>query len=366
MSQIRDTLRRFDRPLLVGVAGVLIFGLLAIASVDLSHGGTFTLLQKQLTSLAVGLVVALAAALAHPEFFRSTSRWWYVAGLILLASVLFFGVIIRGTRGWFLFGPFSFQPVEFMKVALVLVMARIIDRRGRAFRTALFFFGTALIAGIPLFLVFAQPDLGGSVVLGAVWLWLVLFVGTKRAYILLLVSALVATAALGWFVFLKPYQKDRVLTFIQRDRDIKGAGYNVQQSVIAVGSGNFFGRGFGYGSQNQLDFVPERQTDFIFSVIGEEFGFVGVITFFACYTIIGWRLMVHALLARDDFTLVVLVGALGLFLTQVFINIGGAVGILPVTGIALPLVSYGGSSLMMHLLLIGIVQGIAAHQVTQH
>lgn len=356
-------LKQFDWIFFGAVLGAVSIGLLAIASVDLSRGGGLTLLAHQFISVVLGVGVALVLGTIHPEFFRATSRTWYGLGLILLITVLIVGTTLRSTKGWFVFGAFSFQPIEFVKIAFLLTMARVIDRRGRAFHTALFFFGTALVALMPMSLVMAQPDLGGALVLGALWLCLILFVGTRRAYVLLLLGAVVAIAVIGWFVILKPYQKDRFTSFIHPTRDPLGAGYNVQQSIIAIGSGNFWGRGFGYGSQNQLSFLPERQTDFVFSVIGEELGFVGVMALFGCYIIIGWRIIRLARGCRDDFTLTILIGTAGLWLTQVTVNMGGAMGLLPLTGITLPFVSYGGSSLIMNFVLVGVVESIASHQV---
>ncbi len=355
---------RYDVPLLLGAGGLIVLGLLAIASVDLSRGAGFIFLRRQLIACGIGVAIAVIVARVHPEFFRATSRWWYAAAVALLGLVLIFGTNIRGTRGWFAFGGFLFQPVEWAKVALIATLARIIDRRGRVFQSALFFFGTALIAGIPFVLVLLQPDLGSALMLGAVWLWLILFVGTRRAYVFLLVTTMVVAALVAWFVVLQPYQKERLISFVRPAHDPRGAGYNVQQSIIAVGSGKFFGRGFGYGSQNQLSFLPERQTDFIFSVIGEELGFVGVSALFGFFVLCGWRLLVIARRCHDDFTLMVVMGACGLWLAQIVVNIGGTLGMLPVTGIPLPLVSYGGSSLLMNLLLLGIVQSISSHQVS--
>ncbi len=354
--------RSFDWVLFGAVFGAILIGLLAISSVDLSYGTTLSLLKHQLVALGLGVVAVFVLSRMHPEVFRATSRTWYFVGLAFLIAVLLFGQTVRGTKGWFQMAGFSFQPVEFMKLALALTFARVIDRRGRAFKTALFFFGTALLVLVPMFLVMRQPDLGSALVLGGLWLWLLFFVGTRRAYLLLLLGSFIVVAMLGWFVLLKPYQKDRLSSFIDPQRDPLGTGYNVQQSIIAIGSGGFFGKGYGYGSQNQLNFLPERQTDFVFSVVGEELGFVGVLALFACYVVVGWRIVRHAIAARDDFRLAVLMSALGLWLMQIVINLGGTTGLLPVTGIALPFVSYGGSSLIINLILLGVVESIISHQ----
>lgn len=358
------SLRSLDWILCGAAIGVMALGLLAISSVDLSYGDGFPLLRRQLLAAGIALAVAFVISRVHPEFFRATSRTWYFFGVALLVLVLIFGETIRGTKGWFQFAGFSFQPVELMKIALLLVLARIIDRRGRQFQTGLFFFGTALVVLIPIVLVMIQPDLGSALVLGGLWLWLVMFVGTRRVFLLMVLTSVVAAAVLGWAVFLKPYQKERLLAFVQPERDPLGSGYNVQQSIIAIGSGGWLGRGFGYGSQNQLNFLPERQTDFIFSVIAEELGFLGVTALFVGYFLIGWRIVRRAQSARDDFTLSVLMGALGLLVIQIVVNVGGTLGVVPVTGITLPLVSYGGSSLIMNGVLLGVVLSITSHQTT--
>ncbi len=360
---MRYEFRHFDWILCGAVLGAVAIGFLAIASVDLSRGVGFYLLGRQSLALGIGSIVALLLGTVHPEFYRATSRMWYGIGLLLLGAVLVVGATIRSTKGWFVLGGFSFQPLEFVKIALLLTLARVIDRRGRVFTSALFFFGTALVAILPMALVMLQPDLGGSLVLAALWFLLVLIVGTRRSFVLLLLGTVMVIGVVGWVGILKPYQKERFVSFINPGKDPLGAGYNVQQSIIAVGSGKFWGRGFGYGSQNQLSFLPERQTDFVFSVVGEELGFVGVLALFICYGIIGWRLVRIAGSCRDDFTQPVIMGALGLWLVQIVVNVGGATGILPLTGIALPFVSYGGSSLVMNLVLVGIVQSIASHQV---
>lgn len=354
--------RNIDWTLFFAVLGVTVLGLLAIASVDLSYGAGFVFLQKQLISLALGIVCVVVLIKTPPAVLRATSRTWYFVALALLVLVLFFGSAIRGTRGWFNFGTFNFQPVEFAKIALLLVLARTIDLRGRIFKSGLFFFGTAIVAFALVILVLLQPDLGSALVLVGLWILLILYVGTKRGFILLLLGTTVAVAALSWLVFLKPYQKDRFSSFVQPERDPLGSGYNVQQSIIAVGDGKFFGRGLGYGPQNQLNFLPERQTDFVFAVIGEELGFLGVAALFVCFFVIGWRVWRITVRARDDYTLVLVFGTFGLWFIQATVNLGATVGVLPVTGITLPFVSYGGSSLIANFILLGIVESVASRQ----
>ncbi len=370
-SAIRSFLLGTDWVLVLSVLTLAAFGLAAIYSIDLGRGLGFGQTKTQVFALVLGLVLMFALSRVPKSAWRSYSLLAYVLGVLVLLYVVLFGVEIRGTRGWIIFAGFSFQPVEFMKVGMVLFMAYLIERSGRAFATFTFFSKTALYAVVPVLLVLLQPDLGSAITLFVVWLGLVLMVGIKRRYVLLLAVGLVVVAVLGWLFVLQGYQKDRIMTFIDPNRDPLGAGYNVQQSIIAVGSGRVFGRGLGQGSQTQLRFLPEAQTDFIFSVIAEELGFIGVSVVFIAFIALWYRLIRIALAAKDDFGLFVVLGATMLIFGEVGINVGATLGSMPVTGIALPFVSAGGSSLLLHLILIGILlsvhrsAGVQEHQYVE-
>lgn len=348
----------FDWVLFTAVMLLAAIGFAAIYSVDLSRGTELALFRKQSVALVLGLIILFLASALQRSFYRSYAKWIYWLAVILLISVLFFGRSIRGTTGWFVFGNFSLQPVEFAKVALLLMLSYIIAYLGRRFDRPLFFFGTGAVAASPVILVLLQPDLGSALLLGVVWLGLALLVGTRRVYIVSLLAVLLAAAALGWFFVLKDYQKERVLTFMDPARDPLRSGYNVSQSIIAIGSGKMFGRGLGFGSQSQLRFLPEAQTDFVFSVIGEELGFAGAVTVVALFMVVIWRLLLIARETNDDFVSTFAGGTAILLFSQFFINIGANLGILPVTGVTLPFVSYGGSSLIACLLLIGIAESM--------
>ncbi len=347
-----------DWVLILSVLTLVAFGLAAIYSIDVGTGGSLSETKTQLVALALGGVAMVFISHVPKSAWRSYSLLAYGIGVLILIYVLVFGVQIRGTRGWIFLGSVSFQPVEFMKIALVLFMAYLIERSGRAFASFTFFSKTALYALVPIALVLLQPDLGSAIVLFVVWFGLLLIVGINRKYVLLMTVLLALVAVLAWFFVLAPYQKDRIFTFVDPGRDPLGAGYNVQQSIIAVGSGRVFGRGLGSGSQTQLRFLPEGQTDFIFSVIAEELGFAGVSVVFVALFLIWYRLIRIAMRTKDDFGLFVVLGTAVLIFGEVAINIGAALGIMPVTGIALPFVSAGGSSLLMHLLLIGVVLSV--------
>ncbi len=350
--------RSFDWPLFTAVFLLILMGMAAVYSVDLSRGSDLSYFKKQLLALGIGLVVLFIAGLSQHTLWRYLAKWWYLFSLILMGAVLIFGETVRGTKGWFSFGNLSFQPVEMAKIGLILMIAYIISRFGRRFDRPLFFFGTGAVAFLLLGLTMLQPDLGSAILLGIVWFGMVWVVGARRLYLALLVAGVVSMAVIGWFFFLKDYQKDRLANFINPGRDPLGSGYNVTQSIIAVGAGKLFGRGLGFGSQSQLRFLPEAHTDFVFSVIGEELGLAGIAAILILFAIVFWRLLLIIQKSDDDFVAATATGILILFFIQLFTNVGANLGLLPVTGVTLPFVSYGGSSLVINLLLIGILESM--------
>ncbi len=349
---------KFDWILASAVLLLIILGLEAIYSVDLSRGGGLLYFRKQLLAMGIGLVVFVVASVTHYSLFRSAAKLAYLGAGMLLVGVLFLGQTIRGTRGWFVVGGFSFQPVEFAKVALILMLAYIIVHFGRRFERPLFFIGTGIVTLLLMGFTMLQPDLGSAVLLGLIWLGLMFLVGARRQYFVYLGVAFAIFSVIAWAFLLKPYQKERLHNFIDPARDPLGSGYNVTQAIIAVGSGQWFGRGLGFGSQSQLRFLPEAQTDFVFSVVAEELGFAGSMVLLLLYGIILYRLYLIMYRTKDDFILATVGGVMVLLFSQLFINVGAEIGILPVTGVTLPFVSYGGSSLIINLLLIGMVESM--------
>ncbi|PIT86493.1 MAG: rod shape-determining protein RodA, partial [Candidatus Magasanikbacteria bacterium CG10_big_fil_rev_8_21_14_0_10_43_6] len=268
--------RGYDWIITVVIFILTALGLAAIYSVDLSRGESLTYFPTQLIAFFIGLLVFILARNVHKTRYESGARIIYILGLLLLIGVLFFGVTIRGTTGWFRVFGFSFQPAEFAKLALVLLFGWWMSKQGRRYYSLEFVLSSGIAAGLYVGLILLQPDLGSALVLVGIWFGLLLFSGTKKRYIALLVGVVIATFVFGWFFLFQPYQKERLLTFVDPSRDPLDTGYNVTQSIIAIGSGKMFGRGLGFGSQSQLHFLPEAQTDFISSVIGEELGFVGL------------------------------------------------------------------------------------------
>jgi len=351
--------QKFDWVLALSAIVLTCIGFAAIYSVDLSRGESLIYIPRQLLACVIGMGIFLIASHVHITLYENNARAMYVLALLLLVAVLFFGVTIRGTTGWFRIFGFSFQPAEIAKVALVLFLAWRVERQARRFEQWQFVVATMVVTLILAGLIMMQPDLGSALVLVSMWFAVISFVGTKKRYIVGLIIIGIITIVVAWFGLFEVYQKERVLTFLNPERDPLGSGYNVSQSIIAIGAGNIWGRGLGFGSQSQLHFLPEAQTDFIFSVIGEELGFVGTSLVLILYFIILWRLALIASHARSDFSTYTAFGILCIFFFHVIINIGAVIGLLPVTGITLPFLSYGGSSLIINFFLIGIAESVA-------
>lgn len=359
LSRISRQARYIDFVLPLSVFILISIGLVSLYSIDLSRGTELRYFSTQAVSFLLGIGVALVAGSLHATRYRAVSRLAYFTAFFLLLGVLFFGYSIRGTTGWYHFLGFSFQPAEFGKVALILMLARLVSKSGRRFDSPKFLISSILITAGLAGLVMLQPDLGSSLVLFGIWFGILFLTGVKKRYVLGVIALVGVVSVLGWFFFLKDYQKERILTFANPERDPLGTGYNVTQSIIAIGAGQFMGKGLGRGSQSQLHFIPEAQTDFIISVIGEELGFLGMMMILFLYGLIIYRLTRIGMRARDDFSAYTVLGIACLFFLQMLINLGGAIGLLPVTGVTMPFLSYGGSSLIINLLLIGIAESIA-------
>jgi rod shape determining protein RodA len=316
------------------------------------------LLLRQLVWGMVGLVTLWLLSRVRLDVFERLAPLLYGVGLIALAAVLVFGVARGGNRAWIAIGPLTIQPSEFVRLAVILMVAAwLADRRGDRLKTGDVVVAVLLV-GIPVGLIILEPDLGVALTYlpilgGALWLG-----GLPRtAWIILIVLALISSSA-AWRYVLKPYQKDRVLTLLQPERDPFGAGYQVRQSKIAVGSGGISGQGLGRGSQSQLRFLPAQHTDFAFAVWAEATGFVGTTILLLAYALLFTRIAKVALTtdSRHGLILAALVGAWLVF--QVVVSLGMVLGWLPTTGVTLPLFSYGGSSLISTCAALGIVQSV--------
>jgi rod shape determining protein RodA len=323
-----------------------------------ANGPHAMIYYKQLLWYTIGLSVMVISFCFN---YKRLDRWafvLYIFGIILLVWVLFFGKYVSGSRRWLILGPVSFQPSELIKLLVIIVLARYYSRTadtgGLTLRQL---FTPMIITTIPFILIVKQPDLGTAILLVLIAASMTLFVKIERRSLVYLAIAGVVTIPLVWF-YLKGYQKQRILTFLNPDRDPLGAGYHIIQSKIAIGSGLLYGKGFLKGTQNALNFLPEQHTDFIFSVLAEEWGFIGSsVVLIIFMLLLLWGLNI-ALGCRDPFGTILCVGITAMMFWQVFINIGMVMGLMPVVGVPLPFVSYGGSSIMTMMICIGLLLNV--------
>ena len=340
---------------------LLLLGLLMVYSTTNTDSGVSLLMRQGLFAL-VGLTGMFFLALYDYRGLKKLTPWLYLGVVAALLFVYFFGPAVRGSARWIDLGFFRLQPAEFAKLAMVIVMAKFLDQQGEKLKNFRYIVLSAVYLAIPTVLILIEPDLGSSLIVFAVWAGMLIFSKIDKKHLLILFVCFLVLVTLAWSFFLHDYQRDRVHTFLDPSKDPQGQGYNVLQSIIAVGSGHYWGRGVGRGLQSQLDFLPERQTDFIFASTAEELGFIGSLVILGLFLLIFLRLIRSCQTARDNFGMYLSLGIFIMLLTQVVINIGMNIGILPVTGIPLPLMSLGGSSLITTLLSLGIVQSVIARQ----
>ncbi len=312
--------------------------------------------QALYTILAVAIIVVGAVLLD----VRTIEHWSipiFIVSVLLLAGVLISGSVVRGTKGWFVLGWVNLQPVEFAKVGFILFFAALLKRWARRLKElrALVLTGGAMMAVASLVLL--QPDFGSFFIFLAVWIGMVLTIGLKRSHIVAMLLLTAVASVLAWQLFAS-YQRDRLLVFLNPNLDPLGRGYQLRQAMIAVGSGGWWGKGLGAGSQNQLQFLPERQTDFLYAVVAEEMGFVGAGLVILLWGVILQRLLYWSTVVKDDFALFTLIGLAILLFVEVGVVIGMNMGLFPITGLSLPLLSYGGSSFIATALALMIAQSV--------
>ncbi|MCC6639524.1 rod shape-determining protein RodA [Candidatus Falkowbacteria bacterium] len=358
---LRTLTLRFDWILFFATFVIVALSIIVLYSIALATQDATDLLnfKKQLFFAFVGFAMyALFAFKIDYASLLSAHKILYVIGAFLLTLVLVAGQTVRGTTGWFVIGGFSFQPVELVKIFMLFSLSAYCSVHAHQLKLPRYLFGSVVGVMGYIALILLQPDFGSAFLIASTWFGLVFFAGMRKLHAIGLVVCGVLAVALLWFFGFADYQKDRIKVFLNPSLDPLGAGYNVTQSMIAVGSGQWFGTGLSFGSQSKLKFLPEAQTDFIFAVIAEQLGFVGVIVLLTLFGVIIARLLVHAPTIHESGGGLLLLGISLTLSIQIFVNIGMNMGILPVTGVTLPLVSYGGSSLVTTLLLLGIGQGV--------
>lgn len=341
---------------LVGAVFFLVFIGLAIQySIDLNDGDVgLSQFYKHLTFVVVGLASFFLFSTIDRTVVKLHPAILFAVALLLLAGVLLFGSVIQGTRGWFVVGSLSVQPVEFVKLLLIIFMASFFSVDAARAQQLRYLLVTGAATGLILLLVLLQPDLGSSLVLFFIWYGYVLVLRAPKWFSAGVLGAAVLAGIVGWFFLFADYQKERLATFIHPGTDPLGAGYNITQSIVAVGSGEFWGRGLGLGTQSQLHFLPEVASDFIFAVVAEELGFIGALALLIAIGLLLYRLWRGMRQARDTYSFLLLLGVTVYLAGQSFMVIGMNIGVLPVTGVPLPLVSAGGTSLVMTLIVLGI------------
>ncbi len=358
-----NKLLKLDWVLLISTGLLLVIGLLVLYSIslnDIISGVTF--FQKQTISIMIGLGMLFFMAFFDYRVLDKYSTKLYFIGLLMLFSVIFIGTTTNGTTGWLGFYSYHVQPVEIAKLIMIIFLASFLSKKKTQLSIVVRIIVSIILVFLPVFLIMKQPDFGSAAVIIFSWSVLLFSSGLNKKNLLILFLIGTITVSAGWS-FLRNYQKERILNFVNPQQDPTGSGYNALQSVIAVGSGQILGKGLGHGSQSQLNFLPEKRTDFIFAVIAEELGFWGGSAVVILLGIILWRIKEIARLASDNFGYLVAIGVMAVIFFQVVINIGMNIGIMPVVGIPLPFLSYGGSSMVVMLISVGILESIYLRRI---
>jgi len=324
--------------------------------------------DRQIIWFVIALCAFFGASFFDWSFLRRTNVLITLFAVLtmLLGSLLILAHSVKGAKSWIDFGLFSFQPTDIAKLLLVLILAKYFSRRHIEIANIRHIIVSGIYAFILFVLVALQPDFGGAIIIACVWLGMTLVSGISKRHILALVLLGAVAFGLLWGYGFKEYQKERVLNFLHPLADIQGSGYNAYQSTIAVGSGEILGKGIGYGTQSKLKFLPEYETDFVFAAFAEEWGFVGVVLMVGLFGVLIWRILTTARNGASNFEILYALGLSILFMSHFVINTGMNMGLLPVTGINLPFVSYGGSHLVTSFFALGILASMRRYERPLH
>ena len=347
-----------DLPLWIGIMLLSAIGMVVLYS---AGDKSIELLNRQSVRLFLAFIVMLAVAQINPSTLKFWAPWMFGIGLLMLVAVLVLGEVGKGAQRWLNLGLFRFQPSELMKIAVPIMTAWYLSEAPLPPRSGRLIIATIIVI-VPTLLIAKQPDLGTSLLIASSGFFVLLLAGLRWKVIFSVLALMAASAPIFWNYLLHSYQRQRILTFINPETDPLGSGYHIIQSTIAIGSGGLYGKGWLNGTQSHLDFLPERSTDFVFAVFSEEFGFLGTLLLLAIYIAVISRGIIIAVNAQDTFSRLV-AGSLTLtFFVYVFVNIGMVSGILPVVGLPLPLISYGGTSMVTIMAAFGILMSIQTHR----
>ncbi len=348
-----------DWTLFVPALTLSLLGILTMST----FGQGASLAPRQLLWLSIATLVYAVTSTIDMRFVRRTPviMALYVVAALLLAALLLFADPVYGAKAWFTLGPISFQPADLAKLALIALLAKYLSRRHVEISDYKHILVSGAYAAVLTVLILLEPDMGNAIIFSTLWLGMMLLSGISKKHLLALGLMAITLAAALWVGGLKPYQRTRIISFINPAGDIHGSGYNAYQAKIAVGSGELFGKGIGYGTQSKLRFLPEYQTDFIFAAFAEEWGFVGIVLLLAIYGILLSRLMQIARQAATNFDAFFTLGVLVLFAAHISIHAGINLGLLPVTGTTIPFMSSGGSHLVLEFAALGIITSLSRH-----
>lgn len=366
LSQIKNSKISIgvDWLLVLFMVPVLFAGLITMKSFT----GETLFFNHQLIWISISFIFLFGLSFIDFRFLKRTdfliTIFLIFSGLLLL--LFFIGHTAKGAQSWFSIGSFSFQPSDMMKLVVILILAKYFSRRHIEIGNLKHIFISGIYAFIPFLLVFLQPDFGSAIIIFCIWFGMTLVSGISKRHFLLVIGIMIVAFVFLWAFVFESYQKARIINFVQPLTNIHGSGYNVYQSTIAVGSGQLLGKGVGFGTQSRLNFLPEYQTDFIFAAFSEEWGFVGVIILFILLGLIIWRILHIALLGTTNFEILYGVGLAIYFMIHFIINIGMNIGVMPVTGITLPFMSYGGSHLLTEFIGLGILMGMSRYGRVAH
>lgn len=364
---INQILKRIDWLLFFFIVPILFAGLFTMKSfVPIEHGVNF--FQKQIIWIVVSLIVFFIFSYIDFRILKQSNVlvFLFLSICFILFTLFILGVATKGAKSWFDFGAFSFQPVDIMKLALIAILAKYFSRRHVEIKNIKHIIISGIYALIPFLLVLLQPDFGSAMIIFFIWLGMIIVAGISKRHLLVLFSIGLIIFFLFWNFVFAPYQKARLINFVNPLADIHGSGYNVFQSTIAIGSGQYFGKGLGFGTQSRLLFLPESETDFIFAAFAEEWGFVGSVFLLLFFVLIIWRILLNASLGASNFEILFGVGIAIFFISHIIINIGMNLGVLPVTGIPLPFMSYGGSHLVTEFAGLGILMSMRRYNRRAH
>ena len=364
---VEKTLRRIDWTLLFFVLPILAAGLVTMRSFA-SEEGAGDFFNRQIVWIAISLSVFFIFSFIDFRFLKQTKILVFLfllfSGMLIVLFIL--GKTVHGAQSWFSLGGFSFQPADMMKLVLVLILAKYFSRRHVEIRNIKHIFISGFYALVPFILVLLQPDFGSAMIIFFIWLGMVLVSGISKTHLLLVFLAAGVVFTTFWFLVFAPYQKARIVNFVNPLADVRGSGYNAYQSTIAVGSGQILGKGLGFGTQSRLKFLPQYQSDFIFAAYSEEWGFVGTVLILVLYGFLIWRILYFTSFGASNFEILFGLGVAIFFMSHIIINIGMNLGLLPVTGIPLPFMSYGGSHLLTEFMGLGILMSMRKYARSVH